>query len=304
MKRSFLHLAAICLLYSCVWGQQDPTYSQYLFNKLVLNPAYAGSTGELSARLMARWQWVGFTNAPKTQTFSMHVPTPDERQGFGLNFVSDRWGHTQSILFQAAYAYRIPMGGGNLALGLDFGFKNLKVNQTDIAFQDVDPIFGGVNASTTHLVAGPGVYFQNDFFYAGVSMPDILPHNLGSLYAGDADGKAPLHFYGMAGGAIPAGEAVKIRPSALVRVTGGLPLGVDLGLGAMFKDRILAGGIWRPGNAMVFQLQAYVTPKVQIGYAYDMTLKEIRGYSSGSHEIMLGVDLNVFQTSRDVPVRF
>ena len=190
MKRN-LWIAFLLLSALGLRAQQDPTISQYLFNKLVLNPAYAGSSGELSMRMMSRWQWVGFENAPRTQTFSVHLPTPDERHGFGLNLVSDRLGHTQSVLFNLSYAYRIPLGGGHLSLGMDLGMKNLKLNSENIAFQQVDPIFGAVPISTAHFVAGTGAYFQNNMFYAGISTPDFLPHKLSSLYFGQAIGKTP-----------------------------------------------------------------------------------------------------------------
>lgn len=304
MKR-ILTFVLLLFLAVTVRAQQDPTHSQYLFNKLVLNPAYAGSSGELSLRMMARWQWVGFDNAPKTQTFSFHMPTADTRHGFGVNFVADRLGHTQSLLFNVNYAYRIPLGSGHLGLGLDMGLKSLQLNHADIDLQENDPVFGSGRMSMTHFVAGPGIYYQNELFYAGASVPNIVPSNLGKLYmVPGATAKSPVSIYLMGGAAIPLGEAVKLRPSVLLRATPDLPVGLDLGLGAMFVDRILVGGIWRPGSSMVLHLQTYITPKLQLGYAYDLSLREIRNYNSGSHEIMLGLDLNVHQSNLDVPVRF
>lgn len=303
--KPILCLALLLHLALSIQAQQDPTYSQYLFNKLVLNPAYAGSTGEMSVRLMSRFQWVGFDNAPRTHTFAAHMPTPDHRHGVGLNLVADALGHTRSLLFTATYAYRIPVGEGHLGLGLDLGIKSLNVNYTDLALQDPDPIFGQNLVKVTHVVAGTGIYYQNDLLYAGVSMPDILPHKLGALYAGSiGEGKTPMNVYLMGGAAIPVGEAVKVRPSVLVRVTPGLPLGLDLGLAAMLKDRILAGAIWRPSNALVLHVQGYLAPRLQIGYAYDLSLRDIGNYTSGSHEIMLGIDIDVHQADHDPPIRF
>jgi type IX secretion system PorP/SprF family membrane protein len=286
-------------------AQQDPACSLYLFNKLVLNPAYAGSTGELSLRMSSRWQWVGVRNAPRTQAFSLHLPTPGGRHGFGLNQWSDRLGHTSSQRFHLAYAYRIPMAGGHLALGMDLGMSNLRLNGQDIAFfEEADPFFGAFTASINHFVAGAGAYFQNDRFYAGISSPDFLPHRLDGLYPGQGTGRVPTSVYGMVGGALPLGESVKLRPSAMLRVTTRLPLGGELGLAAMFRDRILAGMAWRPGNSLVFLMQAYFLPRVQVGYAYDLRMNPFRVYGLGGHEVMLGVDLNVHHATREPLLRF
>lgn len=306
MKR-LTTLAVLVLLALRMQGQLDPYSSLNMFNKLILNPAYAGSTGELSARLISRWQWAGIANAPRTQWLSLQMPSSNLRHGFGLNAVADKWGHTRSVLVNLNYAYRIPIGTGYLGLGLDFGFKSLSVDYGDITYLgSQDPLIPSGIQNLTHLVVGPGVYYQNKVFYAGLSMPNMLPANLSKLTAvpDASDAKAPAQVYLMGGAAIPAGLSVKIRPSVLVRYASRLPIGLDLGLAAMFKDRILAGFVWKPKNAMVFQLQAYLAPKLQIGYAYDLSLTSIRSYTSGSHEVMLGVDLNVLKGNVDQPVRF
>jgi type IX secretion system PorP/SprF family membrane protein len=303
--RRILIFAFFSVLAISVQAQNDPQYSQYIFNKLVLNPAYAGSTGDLSIRLMSRWQWVGFQNAPKTQTVSMHMPTANLRHGVGINFVMDRLGHSRSLLFNVNYAYRIPIGSGHLGIGLNMGLKQFSLLMSNVEDPTNDPIFQNQDQHVIYFVAGPGLYYQNEFFYAGASMPNLMPGNLDYIYAVPGSvSKAPKNLYLMGGAAIALGEAVKLRPSVMVRATPRLPMGLDLGVGVMFKDRILVGTIWRPGNSLVMQLQGYITPKLQIGYSYDLTLKEIRGYSSGSHEVMLGIDLNVHQSTTDSPIRF
>ncbi|MEY3443848.1 MAG: hypothetical protein RLZZ519_2129, partial [Bacteroidota bacterium] len=275
MKR-ILIAACFLMLSVSLQAQNDPQYSQYLFNKLVLNPAYAGSTGELSLRLMSRWQWVGFQNAPKTQTASFHMPTADLRHGVGINFVMDRLGYSRSTLFNVNYAYRIPMGSGHLGIGLNMGFKQFVLRLSDITEEVFDPIFAYQDQPITTFVAGPGLYYQNEIFYAGASMPNIIPNRLDHVYAVPGSiSKMPRNLYLMGGAAIPVGEAVKLRPSMMLRVTPRLPIGLDLGFGAMLKDRIFVGSIWRPGNSLVMQLQTYITPKLQLGYSYDLTLKEI-----------------------------
>lgn len=304
MKR-ILNVACLLLLTFSLRAQNDPQYSQYLFNKLVINPAYAGSTGELSLRLMSRWQWVGFQNAPKTQTASFHMPTADLRHGVGINFVMDRLGHTRSRLFNVNYAYRIPIGSGHLGIGLNMGFKQFSLLLGDLTEEVFDPVFAYQDQHLMTFVAGSGLYYQNEFFYAGASMPNIMPGKLEKIYAIPGSvSKLPKSVYLMGGAAIPVGEAVKLRPSMMLRVTPRLPIGLDLGLGAMFKDRIFVGSIWRPGNSLVMQLQTFITPKLQLGYSYDLTLKEIGQYTSGSHEVMLGLDLNVHRADNASPVRF
>jgi type IX secretion system PorP/SprF family membrane protein len=305
--RRLLVIALLLLMAAPCWAQQDPLYSQYLFNKLVLNPAYSGSREQLAVDLQARRQWAGFEGAPRTEVVTAHFPTPDLRHGFGMVLVNDRVGKTTHTEVVGTYAYRIPMGEtGTLALGIKAGIRSYRVQMRDVATWDAnDQAFNnGNNFSKGLAVVAPGVYFQNDLLYAGLSVSDLIPHKLYDPTLATQGSKSAPHIFAMVGAALPLGSAVKLKPAVLLRAVGGAPLGIDLTLAAAFKDRLSAGFTWRPKNALAFLLQAYVTKSVRIGYAYDLGLNATRDLATGGHELMLGFDLNFLQLQIDTPKPF
>ncbi|MFN8394047.1 MAG: type IX secretion system membrane protein PorP/SprF [Bacteroidia bacterium] len=286
-------------------AQLDPLQTQYFLNKSLFNPGYLGSTGQLSARMSARWQWVGMENAPRTQTLSAHMPTPDERHGVGMNLQLDQYGHSSRFMLNFGYAYRIPMAGGHLGMGLDLGLRQFGLNLAGVDIPGPDPMLPNNRASTVLLMVGPGFYFQNQYAYAGISMPNILPTPISKLHGFFiSTDKQPRTLYVMAGGAIPLGGSVKLRPSVLLRYSNPQQRLLDLGIGAMFIDRFMAGAIWRPGNSLAFHAQAYITERLQLGYSYDLMTNTLKSFNSGGHELILGVDLNVHKSSQDEPIRF
>lgn len=304
--RLTLLLVAICLgIAPGLRAQLDPLQTQYFLNKSLLNPGYLGSTGQLSARMAARWQWVGMENAPRTQTLSAHMPTPDERHGVGMNLQLDQYGHSSRFMLNFGYAYRIPMAGGHLGMGLDIGLRQFRLDLTGVDHATPDPMVPSNQASAILLMAGPGFYFQNQYVYAGISMPNILPTPISKLHGFFiSTDRQPRNLYVMAGGAIPLGSSVKLRPSVLLRYSNPQERLLDLGLGVMVVDRLMAGAIFRPGNSVAFHVQGYLTPSLQLGYSYDLGTNALSTYNSGSHELVLGLDINVHKSTQDEPIRF
>ena len=149
-----------------VEAQQDPQYSQYMFNPLAFNPAYAGSRDALSANLLLRRQWMGIADGPSTGTISIHSPSPNERHGFGLNYIYDRLGVTTQNFLNLSYAYRVPLGPGFLSLGLQGGLTSYRVNYAEINPRDPDPQKPGVALNAMLPRAGTGIYFQSKKFFA------------------------------------------------------------------------------------------------------------------------------------------
>lgn len=304
-RSNLLFLAFGLVFAGTLSAQLDPLQTQYFLNKGLFNPGYVGSTGALSARMVGRWQWVGMQNGPRTQTLSANMPTADERHGVGMNLQLDQIGYTSRFMLNFAYAYRIPMAGGHLGMGLDFGIRQFGLDLRDAPQITLDPMFPSNRVSTMQVMVGPGFYFQNQYFYGGISMPNVLPTNLSKLSGFHiTQDRQPLNLYVMAGGAVPLGSSVKLRPSALFRYGTSNERLLDLGLGAMFKDRILAGTIWRPGNSIGFHMQAYILPTLQLGYSYDLMTNALKSFNSGTHELLLGLDLNVHKSNQDPPIRF
>ncbi|MEM7035739.1 MAG: PorP/SprF family type IX secretion system membrane protein, partial [Bacteroidota bacterium] len=153
------------------FAQQDPQYSQYMFNQLAYNPAYAGSRGALSGTVVLRRQWLGITNGPATASMSVHTPSANERHGFGLNFVHDRLGVISQNFLSLSYVYRIPLRGGFLGLGLQGGMSTFALRFSQVNPRDPDPAKPDVDLSAILPRVGTGIHFQTRRFYAGLSLP-------------------------------------------------------------------------------------------------------------------------------------
>lgn len=291
--RRHLLTGMLLLLGLTAWGQQDPMYSMYTFNRLAINPAYAGSRAQLSATLLARRQWMGFKNAPHTESFAIHTPTPNQRHGFGLLALNDRSGYTNNSAVTGAYAYRIPVGLGHLALGLQLGVNSYWVLQSKVATWDGgDPSFGvGGDFQKFTFVAGPGIYYNNARWFGGVSVPDMIPHKLYDQYYEPLIARRNAHYLVMGGYMFDFSRVVSFKPSFLVKAVRGAPTSVDLNASILLNEQIWLGVTWRPRNSFGLVTEFYLTPMLRLGYAYDVPSSALRNYSTGSHELMLGVDL-------------
>jgi type IX secretion system PorP/SprF family membrane protein len=306
LKFSLLILLALTLLPHTAQAQQDPLYSQFMYNRLALNPAYAGAHEQLSFLVMGRRQWSGFNGAPSTNVVSVHAPTPDNRHGFGLNMVNDHVGYTHNTSLTAAYAYRIPIGTGALSLGLNMGMRAYRLNFSQVPLQDQgDAAFAnGTDFRKTYFSAGPGVYFQNAHFFLGASVPDMIPHKLYDKANAQLDAHTVMHSYWMGGAILKLTDFLKFKPSVLLRVAKGAPLGLDLNAAFLVKDIVGVGASWRPGNALALMLQAYIVRNVSLGYAYDLGLNATRDLGKGSHELFLRLDLGLVKGTPAVPKLF
>jgi type IX secretion system PorP/SprF family membrane protein len=288
------HWIGALLLLTCLTaaGQQDPMYSMYMFNRLAINPAYAGSRAQLSATLLGRRQWMGFQGAPHTESFSLHAPTADQRHGFGLLAVNDRAGYTNNTAVTGSYAYRVPVGLGHLAMGMQLGLNSYWVRQSKVGTWDAgDPSFGaGGDFSKVVMVAGPGIYYNNEKWFAGASIPDIIPHKLYDQYYEPLIAKRSLHYFVMGGCILDFSRVVSFKPSFMLKAVQGAPMSLDLNASFLLNEQIWVGGTWRPNNSFALVTEFYLRPNLRLGYAYDVPTTALRNYSTGSHELMLGMD--------------
>ncbi|MEM1000054.1 MAG: type IX secretion system membrane protein PorP/SprF [Bacteroidota bacterium] len=278
-----------------VQAQQDPQYSQYMFNPLAYNPAYAGSRDALSANVLLRRQWMGIADGPSTGTISIHTPSPNERHGFGLNYIFDQLGVTTQNFLNLAYAYRLPLGPGFLSLGLQGGLTSYRLNYAQINPRDPDPSKPDVALSALLPRAGTGIYFQSERFFAGLSVPNLIGGRYfrgNSNVTDDVAAAQEIHYFATIGGILPLGSSVQFRPSAIVKYVADSPLQVDLNTTFFFKETIGVGVGYRTADALIFMLEYRSKRLFRAGYAYDLSLSPIRAVNSGSHELMLGVDLN------------
>ncbi len=292
-----LIVALLILASGSLFAQQDPLFSQYMFNKLAVNPGYAGSRETLSADLLNRWQWVGISGAPNTLSASIHSPLRNQHLGIGFTYYRDHLGPMVNQGALAAFAYRIVFPKGKLSFGIQAGIKHLGIDWND---SDIDPIsiqdpliLSQVNQKAV-MDANFGVYYYSDNFYVGISSKQLLQNQQAIV---EVEGKSEFtklwrHFYGMAGVAFPITEDLVFRPSMLVKYVQHAPPQMDLNLSFLFGNSFWTGASYRTEKAVSLLTEIRITPNVRIGYSYDIWLNELRAYNKGSHEIRIGFDLN------------
>jgi type IX secretion system PorP/SprF family membrane protein len=275
-------------------AQQSPMYSQYMFNMMNINPAYAGNRGATSITGLYRNQWVGIRNAPHTATLSMDMPVNQDRIGLGFQLYNDKLGVETTTGFNFSYAFRIRMSNaGTLSLGLQGGVLNYRASYTEVnTRQSGDPAFAQ-NLSGFLPAAAAGIFYNSDNFYAGLSTPALLKTKL--TYTDQVDvlsatGK-DLHLYATTGFVAKLNENVALKPSMLMKMASGAPVQFDINLNAWFHDVISVGFSYRTGDAYVGMMELQLTKQLRIGYAYERPFTDLASYSSGTHELMLRFEL-------------
>jgi type IX secretion system PorP/SprF family membrane protein len=294
-KRFKIVLLLLPFLISKGHAQQIPVMSQYMFNGLVINPAYAGSKDFMSTTLMVRKQWTGYEGAPLTQNASIHGPLRKKKVGLGFMISNDKIGITNQTDVFASYAYHIPTGKGNskLSLGLQGGFSYLKSNFTELTVWDAnDPVYAANTLTNLQPNFGFGAYYYQERLYAGLSIPQLLSYDSIQLFHVTQSSIHHLsrHFYVNGGIIFAENRDFVIRPSFLVKYAKNAPLQYDLNLNFLLSNIFWVGASYRSGDAIVAIFEYQVNRKLRIGYSYDYTLSQLKNYSSGSHEIMLGYD--------------
>lgn len=301
-----LSVYTLVLLFTCLLArpgvaQQNIVYSQYMFNGLLINPAYAGSHVQLSASLSYRNQWINFDGAPKTSVLGIHSSFKKEKLGLGLTVTSDKIGSYTNTGVFGSYAYRIKMlRGGVLSLGLQGGFSNFNANFTELKLRaDADPMFNGFfNEFRPNF--GGGIFYYTKKMFAGFSVPTILKHT--DFFKSSFDQLAlPRVYYLNAGTTIPLDrmEKVKLNPSFLLRVQDGTPLSADFNVNVVFYDLISIGNSYRTGDAVVGLLGFKLSEKFQFVYSYDWTTSAVGQYSKGTHEFMINYRTRLRRIHKD-----
>ncbi|WP_262924050.1 PorP/SprF family type IX secretion system membrane protein [Spirosoma liriopis] len=282
-------------------AQQDKMFSQYMFNMVALNPAYAGSRDVLSMSALYRNQWTGVEGAPQTATFTMDMPLNRERVGVGLQLYGDKYGPIQEAGGFVSYAFRIKVGNrSTLALGLQGGAASYNVNLADVRTGpdggQVDPAFA---SNITKLLPnfGTGIYLSNDRSYLSLSVPRLIKNKLSEYNVGNVISTQRRHAYLAAGFVVGVSPVIKLKPSLLIKYAEGAPLGFDGNVNIWFMDRIGLGVSMRRNqfsdwssvgtDALVGLLEVQLSDQFRFGYAYDRTMNNFKDVAPSSHEIML-----------------
>jgi type IX secretion system PorP/SprF family membrane protein len=296
--KQFLILFALLLfmLPGNLQAQQDPLYTQYMFNTMALNPGYAGTRDMLSLMVTTRHQWVGFDGAPSTQTFTANTPIADKNIGLGVSVIYDRVVPTKQTGTYIDYSFQINISkNSKLSFGIKGGgnFYQLDMAELNRLTPYDDPAYALPNYKDFLPNFGVGIYYYSHRFYMGISVPKLLENKLSDNELETYQtGKEIRHYYFMTGGVINISQNVKFKPSVLARLTQAAPFSLDLNANFLIMERLWVGGMYRVSESFGALVQFKITPQFSIGYSYDMNTNELQNYNSGTHEIMLNYDLN------------
>lgn len=287
-------------------SQQPLSFNQYMFNTMLINPAYAGSREVFTASAIARKQWVGINGAPSVQSLSANSPLRRSRSSMGFNIQNESFGVTNRTGLYYNYAYRIKVadgrggignrgrgpGIGKLAFGMSAGFDLRYSNWSEVSTSDplnADPEFYFDSGMKFEPNFGAGLFFNNKQYYAGISVPRFLlwsdnPKEQNtelSVRLGD------IAYYLNAGAVFDIDYNLKIRPSFLLKWLPNSSFQADLNANFIYKERYTLGIIYRTNNSIAALVQIYFTRQFSFGYSYDYTFSQLQGFNSGSHEILL-----------------
>lgn len=284
-------LFSFVLMFAAIgdYAQQDAQFTQYMYNTININPAYAGSRGVLSVFGLYRTQWVGLDGAPKTSTFSVNSPINNSNLGVGVSLVNDKIGPTNENNLSVDLSYTVQTSAD---FKLSFGIKgtanlfNLDVNKLNPESQG-DPQFQDLKNKFSPNI-GAGVYWHSDKAYLGLSVPNFIETN---RYDDNdiAIFKDKINYYLMAGYVFDLDklEYIKFKPAVLTKMVEGAPLQVDVSANFMFIDKFVVGVAYRWSASLSAMVGFQVSDGLYIGYGYDRETTNLNNYNSGSHEIFL-----------------
>ena len=288
-----LGLVLACGVTTAVVAQQDPQFTQYMFNMLALNPAYAGSADRVSLKGLTRHQWVGFEGAPTTQTLTMHSPVWHESLGLGGTIMRDSHGPITQYTFMADVAYRIFMGDAKLAFGIKGGLNLLQGKYGELSPEVAgDAVFQQNVNTKLDPQFGFGVMYYSDRYFIGLSTPKLLRtefFDTDSLAFISEPGQRP-HYFLSGGYVFDMGLYHKFKPTFLVKAVEGAPISFDLSANFLFFEKFWLGAMYRHTDAVGALAQYHLTNDLSVGYSYDYPLSPLRNFSGGSHEIMVGFE--------------
>lgn len=285
-----------------VGAQQDPHYTQYMYNTMTVNPGYAGTGGDFTVTGLYRTQWVGIDGAPKTMTLGVESQL-GERVGIGVNVLQDELGPSNEVYFDGNFSYTIPVGyETNLSFGLKGGVRFLDVDFTKAsAQQQNDPNLVNIDSKLLPTFGG-GLYLHHDTkWYVGLSVPNILnTEHYDELEQAVVSER--LHFFLIGGLIFNLNDDLKFKPAFMAKAVTGAPLALDLSANFLLKEKLTLGLAYRWSTSVSALAGFQISPEVFIGYAYDYARSPLNEFTSGSHEIMLR--FNVLQPGKIKSPRF
>ena len=273
-------------------AQQDPQYTMHMYNTQVVNPAYLGSTEAVHFGFLTRTQWVDFEGSPQTGSFTISSPVGRRNKtALGLSIVSDVIGPTTEQSLTADYGYTFFNNyGSKVTLGLKAGVSNLQIDYSILNLANANDDQFSENISLLSPQIGAGIYYNNDRFYAGFSIPNFLKTKhyeaKGSVFA-SAEAKERMHYFLIAGYVFDISDAIKLKPAGMVKIVRGSPIQLDLSANIYFNEKITFGAAYRLDAAISAIAGFALSDKAFVGFAYDYQTSAIQKFTSGSYEMIL-----------------
>lgn len=295
--------ALLSIVFCHSYAQQDAQYTQYMYNTISVNPAYAGSRGVMSIMGLHRSQWVGLDGAPRTQTLTANTPLGSkERLGLGLSIVNDQIGPTDETQFGVDFSYSIQTSDeGKLSFGIKAGAHLLNIDFLSLSkYNANDRLFEANVDNKFSPQVGIGAYYHNNRFYFGLSAPNLLEtdHFDKSTTSSDSTAESFLaeeriNYYFITGYVFDLGSDVKFKPAVLGKLVFGAPLQVDVSANFLLYEKLTLGVAYRWSAAVSGMIGFQISDALMIGFAYDRETTELgqTQFNDGSYEVMLRFEL-------------
>lgn len=302
MKKFFASVLILTTLGLCtnsVYGQQDAQFTNYMYNPLSVNPAYAGTRDVLSIIGLYRSQWVGLDGAPTTMNFGLHSPV-GKRVGLGLNITNDEIFLANETYIDLAFSYTLDVSEkGKLSLGVKGGGHLLDINsnRANTGEFDLNDELANIDLNRFSPQVGAGAYYYTDKFYLGFSVPNILEtehfdeSSVSSNSSSSATATERVNYYLMTGYVFDITSDLQFKPATLFKLVQGAPLQVDLSANFLIHDRFTVGAAYRWSAALSGLVGFQVSDQILIGFAYDWETTELQQYNDGSFEVFLRFEL-------------
>ncbi len=284
-------LGAAFLLPQKTKAQQNPEYTQYMYNTITVNPGYTGSPGVLEANLLLRSQWVGIDGAPRTGTLGVHSPISD-KIGLGLNVIADKIGPSTETSASGNFSYTLNLGyKAKLAFGLKAGARVLNVDWSKGRYLDSNDVLLNNNISNKIMpLIGAGLYLYGEKWYVGASVPNFIKQD----YYDDIQESVmadKLHYYLIGGYVFDVTDGLKFKPSVLLKAVSGAPLAADLSANFLIQEKVTLGASYRWDDSVSAMAGLQFLDHFFIGYAFDYSTTKLNKYNDGTHEIILRFQL-------------
>jgi type IX secretion system PorP/SprF family membrane protein len=276
-------------------GQQDPMYTQYIFNLQTVNPAYAGSWQTMGFMALSRYQWVGMEGHPSTQTFSFQTPFKTQNVGIGCNIVVDKLGPINQIMFNIDYSYRISLNDNvSLRFGIKGGFTNYNVDLNSLQpYPDLfpDQAINGMVENKFLPNVGFGLFLSSPKYYLSLSLPKLIQNSYLKNSGSYSMMNEARQLYLAGGMVFTLSDKVKFKPTFMTKTVEGAPFQYDLSANFLLAEKFWIGGMYRSGDSFGAIVQWVVNNKFRVGYAADFTFTDLKNYQHGVHEVMVSYEI-------------